>query len=125
MTAHRIRLALVLVACAIVAACGGDSGGGASAGQVLSPVAWISANPTGGAAPLAVHLDASGSTSSGASIVSYRWSFGDDTPLASGVSTDHVYATPGTYTITLWVTDSRGGTGSTTRAITVTGAGQA
>lgn len=124
MTVHRIRLALLLVTAALVAACGGGGGGGSSAGEVLSPVAWISANPTSGAAPLAVRVDGSGSTSSGASIVSHRWSFGDDTPLVSGVSADHVYVSPGTYTVTLWVTDSRGGTGSTTREITVTGVGQ-
>jgi serine protease len=123
MTAHRIRLALVLVAAALAAACGGD-GGGSPAGQVLSPVAWISANPTSGAAPLAVRVDGSASASNGASIVSHRWSFGDDTPLVSGVTADHVYVSPGNYTVTLWVTDSRGGTGSTTREITVTGVGQ-
>jgi serine protease len=123
MTAHRIRLALVFVAAALVAACGGDSDGG-SAGQVLSPVAWIAATPTSGPAPLAVRVDGSGSASSGATIVSHRWSFGDDTPLVSGVTADHVYVSPGTYTVTLWVSDSRGGTGSTTREITVTGVGQ-
>ena len=123
MITRRFRLATVFVAAALVAACGGGNGG-SSAGQVLAPVAWISANPTSGAAPLAVRMDASGSTSSGASIVSYRWSFGDDTPLAAGVAADHVYLSPGTYTVTLWVTDSRGGTGSTTREITVTGVNQ-
>jgi serine protease len=124
MFAHRSRLALVLVAAAFAAACGGDGGGGASAAQVLSPVAWISANPTLGAAPLAVSVDGSSSASGGATIVSYRWSFGDDSPLVTGVSASHVYVAPGTYTLTLWVSDSRGATGSTTRQIKVTGVGQ-
>lgn len=124
MSAQRFRLAVLVVAVSFVAACGGGGGGGSTA-QLIAPVAWIAASASSGVAPLTVQFDGSSSSSSGASIASYRWSFGDGTPLASGVATSHVFQTPGTFTVTLWVTDSRGQSGSTTREITVSGTAQA
>ncbi|MFA6294346.1 MAG: PKD domain-containing protein, partial [Victivallales bacterium] len=52
-------------------------------------------------------------------IASYAWNFGDST-TGTGVSPTHAYAAAGTYTVSLTVTDNRGGksTASTTCAIT-------
>lgn len=55
---------------------------------------------------LKVSVDASGSTDDGA-IVSYAWNWGDGT-FGSGKITSHIYAAPGTYTISLTVTDNYG-----------------
>jgi PKD repeat protein len=84
------------------------------------PTAAFTANPTSGTVPpnLRVNVDASGSTAVGATIASYQWSFG-----GSSVTGSTTYSAPGTYTISLTVTDSRGQTDSTSRTITVTGSG--
>ena len=43
------------------------------------------------------------------SIAAWAWNFGDGTPIVTDpVSTAHLYALPGTYTVTLTVTDHRG-----------------
>jgi PKD repeat protein len=94
------------------------SGGG---GSNQAPVARI-------AAPVSAALNASttfsGSTSSDAdgTIASYAWNFGDGT-TASGVTVQKSYATPGTYAVTLTVTDNKGETGSAQHTITIGGSG--
>jgi PKD repeat protein len=60
---------------------------------------------------LAVSVDASGSSDSDGSVVSYWWNFGDGT-TASGASAQHAYAAAGKYNITLTVTDNDGATGT-------------
>ncbi len=60
------------------------------------------------------------STDSDGTIASTKWDFGDGSPEVSGVDATHTYAEPGTYTITLTVTDDDGATGITTREVTVT-----
>jgi len=52
-------------------------------------------------------FNASGSYDPDGTITTYQWSFGDNS-TASGVSPTHIYATPGTYTVTLQVTDNKG-----------------
>ncbi|MGK2851945.1 MAG: PKD domain-containing protein [Candidatus Limnocylindrales bacterium] len=69
------------------------------------PVAAFTAFPTSGTAPLTVDFDGSGSSSLGATIVSWAWSFG-----GAGVTPSHTYNTAGSYQVTLTVTDSRGQT---------------
>ncbi len=51
-------------------------------------------------------------------IATYAWDFGDGT-TGSGVSVSHAYASPGTYSATLTVTDRSGNAGSTVVTITV------
>ena len=70
-----------------------------------APTASFTATPTSGEAPLTVSLDGSGSSDLEGSIVSYSWDYGDGSPLGSGVTSSHIYNTPGTYTVTLTVSD--------------------
>ncbi len=84
----------------------------------LSPTASFSATPTTGEAPLAVAFDASTSADPDGSITSYAWSFGDGASRTR-VTTSHTYNTPGTFNITLTVTDDKGKTGFATQTIYV------
>ena len=54
-------------------------------------------------------FDGSGSADYDGTIVSYDWTFGDGT-AGSGATVVHTYATPGTYPVTLTVTDNEGAT---------------
>ncbi|MEP6701913.1 MAG: PKD domain-containing protein, partial [Betaproteobacteria bacterium] len=83
------------------------------------PVVVISATPASGMAPLAVTFSGAGSNDPDGSIASYAWNFGDGV-TGSGVSVTHTYATAGSYSATLTVTDNRGATNSKTIGITAT-----
>src|SRR5262249_36083366 len=69
-------------------------------------------------------FNASASTDSDGSIVSYSWFFGDGR-TGSGVTITHTYTTPGTYGVTLIVTDNVGATGTASKNITLTVSNQA
>ena len=113
----RISLILLLSAALALSACGGGGGGGSSN---RAPSASFVATPSVGQVPLTVAFDASASSDSDGSITSYSWNFGDNTAPGSGVTVNHLYQAAGTFTATLTVTDNRGATASTTRAVTVT-----
>ncbi|MEO6235892.1 MAG: PKD domain-containing protein [Vicinamibacterales bacterium] len=66
-----------------------------------------------------VLFDASTSTTTNATIVSYRWDFGDG-DTASGRTAQHEFGDPGTFSVTLVITDSIGRTNSITQNVTVT-----
>lgn len=85
------------------------------------PTAAIGSSGTGGVAPYAVNFDGTGSNDPDGSIVSYAWDFGNDRTATTAVASAN-YTSPGTYTVTLSVTDNRGAVGTATRVITVTGA---
>lgn len=93
-------------------ACGG--GGGTN----QSPVASFSATPSG----LSVSVNAGASSDPDGSIAGYAWNFGDGR-TATGVTASNTYASAGTYTVTLTVTDNQGATSATTRQVTVSGGG--
>ena len=86
----------------------------------IPPMAVITAPPAA-AIGMEVIFDASTSTDPDGTIVSYDWDFGD-TMVSTGVSTTHTYATEGTFTITLTVTDDAGATNSTMTDIIITAA---
>jgi PKD repeat protein len=83
-----------------------------------SVIAVGAASPASGPAPLNVGFDASASVGSNTTISSYEWNFGDG-QTATGVTTGHVYNTPGIYTATLTVSDDSGHTNSETISINV------
>ncbi|WP_308634044.1 PKD domain-containing protein [Paenibacillus silvisoli] len=59
------------------------------------------------------------STDKNNDIVSYEWDFGDNTPKSTVKEPTHTFPGPGTYPVTLTVTDSQGQSGSVTLEQTV------
>jgi|GEM_PF-2420409 len=86
------------------------------------PLAYNSASPTTGNAPLTVNLNGSGSDPDG-SIVLYEWDYDGDGiyDWFSGTTANTLfsYAEAGRYTATIRVTDNDGLTGTALRVITV------
>lgn len=82
-----------------------------------APVAVLSATPASGPAPLTVSFSGAASSDADGSVVAYEWTFGDGSS-ATGASTSHRYASAGTYTALLKVTDSQGL--SSTKSVTIT-----
>lgn len=69
------------------------------------PEAEFTYSPSSPAANQTITFDASASSAtSPREIVQYEWDFDDDT-TDTGMIVEHVYTTPGTYTVTLTVTD--------------------
>jgi alpha-N-arabinofuranosidase len=92
--------------------------GGTSNGQTFTinnptpPTAVISAKPLSQRTPRTVTFDGSRSHAAGnAKIAGYNWNMGDGSTMA-GMRVSYTYASPGTYTATLAVTDSAGLTGT-------------
>lgn len=83
------------------------------------PVASFFATPTSGTAPLTVNFNASASSDPDGTVEIYTWDFGpangsDNSPLTQFTFTD-----PGTYVVTLVVTDNEGETSNTASATIV------
>ncbi|KQU65500.1 PKD domain-containing protein [Phycicoccus sp. Root101] len=73
---------------------------------------------TSGATGLTATFDGSGSSDPDGSVTSWVWTFGDGA-TATGVTASRTYAAPGTYTVTLTVTDDAGATGTTSSQVVV------
>ncbi|MHB8575021.1 MAG: PKD domain-containing protein [Dehalococcoidia bacterium] len=107
---------------ATVSGTGGGSGTGGSGTNTANGVTANTGGPYTGSSGSAISFNATGSTTnSGASIVSYVWSFGDGTSL-SGQQVQHTYSSNGTFNVALTVTDSTAG-GVVTATTTATIAG--
>lgn len=85
-----------------------------------TPVASFTFSPPHPLASTSVSFDGSGSTDTGGTLSSYTWDFGDGTN-GSGVTTSHTYSKAGSYSVSLTVTDSFGGTASTSKTVVVSG----
>jgi chitodextrinase len=91
-------------------------------GAGSDPTAAFVVSPTGPKVNTQVNFNAAGSrAATGRSIVSYRWDFGDGTPLVTtGEPTvGHTYRLAQSYTVTLTVTDDSGKTGSISTAVSI------
>ncbi len=102
----------------------GATGTASKAVTVTAPPANVApvAAFTAAAAGLTATFDASGSSDADGTIASYAWDFGDGT-TGTGAKPGHTYATAGTYTVRLTVTDDDGATGTVSKAVPVTAAG--
>lgn len=92
----------------------------------LAPVAALSADPSSGDAPLAVDLDASGSTDSDGEIVQYRYDFDGDAVIdleTDQSSAQHTFDSAGVFDALVTVVDDDGAEDSAGVTITVTEAG--
>ena len=87
---------------------------GPSGVEEVAPTAMFTESCT----TLTCSFDATASTSPGASVASYAWSFGDG-QTDTGATTEHTYAGPGTRTVTLTVTSSNGRTATTSHPVAV------
>lgn len=93
-------------------ACDGGGGGGNTGNK--PPVANFSASVD----RLSIAFDASSSSDPDGTIASYAWSFGDGSS-GRGAKLSHGYAAPGTYPVTLTVTDNKGATNSKAMSYTL------
>jgi PKD repeat protein len=94
-----------------------DAGGSNSQTQAVTTVAPPVASFTFSCTGLACSFDASSSTAQAAA--TYSWNWGDGTAAGAGRTATHSYATGGTRSVILTVTDA-GGSSTRTQSVTVT-----
>jgi len=73
--------------------------------EPVSPVADFTASPLTGSYPLSVHFT---DNSTGLLPLTYQWSFGDGSPLATEKHPVHIYPSAGKFSVNLTVTNSAG-----------------
>lgn len=69
---------------------------------------------------MSVQVNGLASSDPDGSIASYSWDWGDGSPDGTGATASHTYATVGARTISLTVTDDRGGQATTSAPVTAT-----
>ena len=111
---------LFLMLVMFLVGCNGNGGSTPPITLNQSPIASFTANPTSGVAPLGVSFNASNSSDSDGSIISYAWDFKDGS-TGNGQSINHTFSSIGSYNVLLTVTDDKGATDSTTEEIEVIG----
>jgi PKD repeat protein len=116
---HR-TLGYVAALSLVIAACGDDDNGGGGPNENDEPVAAFTQACTNLACTF---TDASSDADSAADINTWSWDFGDDA-TSTEQNPQHTYAAPGTYTVTLEVTDFAGASNSTSQDVTVTAPGE-
>ena len=84
----------------------------------MSPVAVASASPVSGESPLTVQFNSDGSYDPDGTIVGYFWQSGSLSTTNPNPS--YTFSNPGSYTITLTITDDDGATGTDMVSIDVT-----
>ncbi|HET8645570.1 MAG TPA: PKD domain-containing protein [Vicinamibacteria bacterium] len=111
------RSAAAVVLAALLGACGDEGGGPPTGGTAnRAPTATIAVSrSTTLAQVMTVSFQATGSDPDG-DPVTYAWNFGDG-GSASGASVSRLFANPGSFNVTLTVTDGRGGSGSASTTI--------
>ncbi len=80
--------------------------------------------PYSAAPGASIAFDGSTSNDPDGTVSDWSWDFGDGT-TASGINVSHAYATPGTFTVRLTVSDNTGETGSATTTASIVGVNQA
>ncbi|GAG19697.1 unnamed protein product, partial [marine sediment metagenome] len=90
--------------------------GGSVNSAPTASFSYLPASPTIGEW---VRFDGAGSTDSDGSISSHQWSFGDGTVPVSGPVVYHQFTGPGTYVVSLTVTDDDGATDTAVQSIGV------
>ncbi len=90
--------------------------------QNQPPLAVARVSPDAPVVGETVTFDASTSSDADGQIVAYAWTFGDGQASNQAV-TSHAYTQPGTFQISLTVTDDKGATGSVSGQITITQGG--
>ncbi len=76
--------------------------------DLQAPTACATISPRFGVAPMTVTLSGACSTDPDGNIVSFRWDLGDGSGARFGQTITHTYFNPGSYSITLTVTDNDG-----------------
>lgn len=101
----------------------GISDGDTATARISNRPPVASAGPDQAAvAGASLAFSGAGSSDLDGRIVDYAWAFGDGT-AASGIGASHGYATVGSYTVTLTVTDDQGAVASDTALVTVSASG--
>ncbi len=82
------------------------------------PTARFTVVPVVDGSALTMRFDATSADDMDGTLQTYHWTFGDGT-TATGVTVEHTYPAPGSYTITLAVTDNEGATATNTQPLNV------
>jgi PKD repeat protein len=99
------RIALpTLLPFILLAGCGGANSSPNT--PATQPPVANAGGPYTGAAGTAITFNGAASTDPQGQTLAYAWNFGDNSSTATGVSPTHTYAQPGTYTVSLTVTDT-------------------